>query len=453
MMRRSSCYISLTFVFVVLSACTLTPTAAQRPEAPAGNPQLAGKPISFAILEDYDKGEDLAEIALDFQLMQELEIDTLRCSFGWDDYEPEQGEYDFEWLEEFVTLADQHGIKIRPYIGYTPEWAGAEGSDDDVYWNNPPADPEAWYDFVYNLALTLKDHPNVLSYEIYNEINDPVWWDGSIEAYQETLKQASLAIRAADPDAQMILAGLVFPDDDWLGPITEEGYAQYYEITPFHAYPETWSEPETVVENYLGTQYQDFFVVYNNTQGEGEPLWINEMGYAMTPGRTEEQQANWFARAISTFLAAPEIEHIGVYEIKDLPQDNAVVGDEANYYLGLTYPDRTKKLSFYTVDMLTDLLDVGTITPADAEAAVTVTAGEAQALYHHLFKRPDGSQVLFVYDKSGAPTVTITLQTPGSVAYRYELNGNSAEYASFDGHTLSDLELSEGNVAIFRIEP
>jgi polysaccharide biosynthesis protein PslG len=57
-----------------------------------------------------------------------------------------------------------------------------------------------------------------------------------------------------------------------------------------------------VVENYLGTQYRDYFVVYNNTQGEGEPLWINEMGYAMTPGRTEEQQANWFARAISTFF-------------------------------------------------------------------------------------------------------------------------------------------------------
>ena len=29
--------------------------------------------------------------------MQELEIDTLRCSFGWDDYEPEPGVYDFAW--------------------------------------------------------------------------------------------------------------------------------------------------------------------------------------------------------------------------------------------------------------------------------------------------------------------------------------------------------------------
>jgi hypothetical protein len=445
----------ITFVFIMLNvgACTLPPTASPRPETPAIPPPTAGKPVSFAILEDYDKSQDLAEIALDFQLMQELEIDTLRCSFGWDDYEPERGEYDFEWLEQFVALANQHNLKIRPYLGYTPEWAGAKSDSDDIYWNNPPANQADWYNFVYNLALTLKDHPNLRSYEIYNEINDPVWWDGSIEAYRETLKQASLAIRAADPDAQVILAGFVFPDDDWLGELTGSGYAQYYDITPFHAYPETWTEPDTVVENYLDTQYHDFFVVYNNTQGEAEPIWINEMGYAMTPGRTEQQQANWFARAISTFLADPEIEHIGIYEIKDLPQDSAVIGDEANHYLGLTYPDRTKKLSFYTVDLLTDLLDVGAITPVDAQAAVTVTAGEAQALYHHLFKRPDGSQVLFIYDKSGAPTVTITLQTPGATAYRYQLNGNSSEYPNFDGRTISDLNLMPGEVTIFRIEP
>lgn len=35
------------------------------------------KNISFAILEDYDKGDDLQEIAKDFQLMKELGIDVL----------------------------------------------------------------------------------------------------------------------------------------------------------------------------------------------------------------------------------------------------------------------------------------------------------------------------------------------------------------------------------------
>jgi hypothetical protein len=107
-------------------------------------------------------------------------------------------------LKEFVKLAAQHGIKLRPYIGYTPQWAAAAGSADGMDWNNPPADYQNWYRFVYQLAYTLRDYPNVLSYEIYNEENARLWWDGSIDQYKETLRHAALAIRLADPDAQVI---------------------------------------------------------------------------------------------------------------------------------------------------------------------------------------------------------------------------------------------------------
>jgi hypothetical protein len=53
------------------------------------------KQVSFSILEDYDKGEDLDEVAEDFALMQELDVTTWRGSFGWGDYEPARGKYDF----------------------------------------------------------------------------------------------------------------------------------------------------------------------------------------------------------------------------------------------------------------------------------------------------------------------------------------------------------------------
>src|SRR4051794_8448366 len=47
------------------------------------------KPVSFAILEDYDKGTDLYRVTNDFELFRELGVTTWRGSFGWDDYEPE----------------------------------------------------------------------------------------------------------------------------------------------------------------------------------------------------------------------------------------------------------------------------------------------------------------------------------------------------------------------------
>jgi polysaccharide biosynthesis protein PslG len=430
-----------------LAGCELWPFSGR--QSASGNPTKA---VSFAVLEDYDKGADLGEIAKDFQLMKELGIDVLRCSVGWDDYEPAKGQYDFGWLKDFVRLAAEQGIKLRPYIGYTPRWAAAAGSGDGMDWNNPPADYLIWYRFVYQLAHTLRDYPNVLSYEIYNEQNAPLWWDGSIEQYKETLRHAALAIRAADPDAQVILGGFVLPDVDWLRSITQSGHARYYDITTFHAYPETWTSSDVVVENYLDARYREF-VRDNKRLGQAEPIWINEMGFAMTPGKSELDQANWWARAVSTFVADPYVEHIGVYEIKDLPLGKESIGDEKNHYLGLTRADRTKKLAFHTVALLTDLLAVGKITPVDGDLTVTVSGGQAGDVQSHLFRRPDGKQVLFIYDKSGNPTIRLSLRNPGKTAVRYQLDGTSTQYASFDGRTLDNIELTGGNVAIFRIDP
>src|SRR5215203_860187 len=133
------------------------------------------KQITFSILEDYDKGEDLADVARDFDLFAELGVTTWRGSFGWDDYEPRRGKYDFEWLHRFAALAAARGITLRPYIGYTPAWVAAGGTDADA-WNDPPRDVDAWYRFVRTLATEMRQHRNVVSYEIYNEENVKQWW-------------------------------------------------------------------------------------------------------------------------------------------------------------------------------------------------------------------------------------------------------------------------------------
>jgi hypothetical protein len=143
--------------------------------------------------------------------------------------------------------------------------------------------------------------------------------------------------------------------------IIDSGYARYYDVAPFHAYPETWTPSGIVVENYLDARYRQF-VRDDKTLGEGEPIWINEMGFATIPGKSERDQDNWWARAVSTFVADPYVEHIGVYEIKDLPLGKESIGDERNHFLGLTRVDRTKKLAFHTVALLKSLLGSGKVT-------------------------------------------------------------------------------------------
>ena len=132
------------------------------------------------------------------------------------------------------------------------------------------------------------------------------------------------------------------------------------------------------------------------------------MGFATIPGKSERDQANWWARAVSTFLADPNIEHIGVYEIKDLPHGKRQHRGREKPFPG-AYPSRSyKELAFHTVALLKTLLGSEKITPADDGAlTVTVFNGEASELNWRLFKRSDGKQVFFVYDKSGRPTVRV----------------------------------------------
>ena len=406
------------------------------------------KPVSFAILEDYDKGDDLAGIDRDFALYEELEIRTWRGSFGWDDYEPAPGEYEFEWLHEFAARAAARGITLRPYLGYTPEWAARRGGTDADVWNNPPASADRWRDFTAAMAGELRRHPNVASYEIYNEENVPQWWDGEPADYRDVLVEGARGIRSSYPQAMIVFGGLVFPDTEWVEEVCSTDAADgSFDILPFHAYPETWTPAGVRVENYLDG-LGDFLEAADTACGR-KAIWINETGYATTPGRSERDQANWWVRAVAAFLAAPRVEHIGVYEIKDLPLGEAVIGDTPNYHLGLTQVDRTKKLAFYTVDLLTDLLDTGQLTVADAEVDVRLVSGSSGELHHHMFLRPDGTRVLFVWDRTDSPVVSIGMAGGVQELIEYQLDGRPVEHTVPAGQVLSRLQLTPGEPRMF----
>ncbi len=239
-------YLSRRFVDVALVATALAAGCAPRVLPATAGPE---KRLEFSILEDYDKDADLADVARDFDLFKELGITTWRGSFGWDDYEPTPGTYDFDWLHRFADLAASRGITLRPYIGYTPAWAAAGGADQDV-WNDPPKDLDAWFRFVRTLAAEMRRHRNVSSYEIHNEENVRQWWDGSPAAYSEVLKRAAEAVEAGNPDAEVLLGGMVFPDAEWTEHVCgDERNRRSISVIPFHAYPETWTPPDVVVEN------------------------------------------------------------------------------------------------------------------------------------------------------------------------------------------------------------
>jgi polysaccharide biosynthesis protein PslG len=426
------------------------PPGGESSVAPAAGRSFT-KQISFAILEDYEKGDPLSEVARDFALFKELGVTVWRGSFGWDDYEPERGQYDFDWLEGFVALADSAGISLRPYLGYTPDWA-ARGGKDDQAWNDPPRRVADWHRFVAALTQALSRHRRVLSYEMYNEENVPLWWDGTVDQYAEVLRSGADAVRRAAPNAQVLLGGMVWPDAEWLESTCSEHSAPF-DVLPFHAYPETWTPDSVTVETYLGAGYVEDFLPQADEHCGSKPIWINETGFATTPGKTEPQQAEWWVRAFATFLAAPRVEHLGIYEIKDQRQDTPVIGDAPNYYLGLLRVDRTPKLAFNTVKMLLRLFDSDSVTVADGELKVKVTSGSPKSLYHHLFIRPDGRQLIFAWTHGSEAALELRLPRRGSRVVAYDLDGSGAPWPNFDGHLITGVTLVRGVPRVFEVLP
>jgi hypothetical protein len=402
------------------------------------------------MLEDYDKNHDLGQVARDFQLFRELGIRTWRGSFGWDDYEPKPGQYDFAWLERFVALADSMGIALRPYLAYTPDWASRPGKDEHV-WNDPPRKEGDWVRFVSTLAGRLRPFRSILSYEIYNEENVPLWWEGTGEEYARVLRAGAQAIRRTDPGAEVLLGGMVWPDVEWLEQSCGDGSAPF-DILPFHAYPETWTPDSIVVENYLGPPYSHGFLPEADRQCGRKPIWINEIGFATTPGVSEQEQAEWWVRAFATFLAEPRVEHLGIYEIRDQRQGTPVIGDAPNYYLGLVRTDGAPKRAFATVKLLVRLFGSDSITVADPELAVRVSDGKKGSLFHHLFIRPDGRRLAFVWDRTGSPTVELELPRRPTRVTSYTSDGESMQWEAVSGRSIRGVQLQPGVVRIFEIE-
>jgi polysaccharide biosynthesis protein PslG len=428
----------------LLLALLLPPLAC----APVHAPPVT-KPISFAVLEDYDKGADLDSVARDFALFRELGVPTWRGSFGWDDYEPERGKYDFAWLRRFAALADSMGIALRPYLGYTPVWAGRRGRDDHA-WNDPPRSLEDWSRFAEAVARGLASYRSVRSYEIYNEENVPLWWEGTADDYAAVLRAGASAVRRGNARAEVLLGGLVWPDAEWLEHACDGGAP--FDVLPFHAYPETWTPDSVTVESYLGPAYQREFLPEADSLCGRRPIWINETGFATSPGRSERAQAEWWARAFATFLAAPRVEHLGIYEIRDQSPDTPVIGDAPNYYLGLIRRDGTPKQAFAAVKLLVGLFQGDSLTVADAGLRVKATGGAAGMLYHHLFVRKDGRRLAFVWDRAGGPTVELRLRDRvGRVRLR-ELDGTSRVWSDVGGWTIRNVRLERGRVRIFEIE-
>jgi hypothetical protein len=186
-------------------------------------------------------------------------------AFDWDLIEPVPSTppvYRWETVDEASLLnASQNGLNLIALVKYTPAWAQKyPGSTCG------PIKSEAfgrWADFLSSLVDRYKNPPyNIKFWELGNEPDTPVWYDKSVfgcwgdvndpyfggEFYAQMLKAAYPAIKAADPQAQVLVGGLLLDNPDvatnntalFLEGILRGGGGPFFDAVSFHCYSYPW---------------------------------------------------------------------------------------------------------------------------------------------------------------------------------------------------------------------
>jgi Beta-galactosidase len=147
---------------------------------------------------------------------------VLRQSFSWSIIEPEAGHYDFHLYDDFVGDAAGAGLSILPILFDPPAFRSsrpATGARRGVY---PPASNAEFAAFAQLLVKRYgpdggfwRANPQlpqvpIRSWEVWNEPNLPQYWPAGPEpaAYAAMLKAVYAAIKAIDPGARVVSAGI-----------------------------------------------------------------------------------------------------------------------------------------------------------------------------------------------------------------------------------------------------
>lgn len=216
-----------------------------------------------------------------------------RFQLNWWDVEPAPGQRTFDAADRAVETITAAGLEVTLLLTAPPAWARRPGSDWvpaglDRPWDDPA---NAWGAFVYATVERFKGR--VRYYEMYNEPDLDRFWDGSPEEYAALLATAYRAAKAADPDAQVIIAGMAH----WSRPQFAEQVLHalrqlpdaaannhFFDIAAWHWY----SRADQLYGRVLWAR--DLLVHY----GMGsKPIWINETNIPVWGDGAGPQEPMW----------------------------------------------------------------------------------------------------------------------------------------------------------------
>jgi Glycosyl hydrolases family 39 len=220
---------------------------------------------------------------------------------AWADLEPQKGEWQFDTLDRYVALAEQHHVELLLVLGQSPAWASARPRERSPYHPGNAAEPknlEDWRAYVRAIATRYKG--KIRAYEIWNEPNLKQFWTGSVEQMVALTRDTSQIIHGIDPDAIVVSPSAVgTAGTRWLGAFLARGGGRYVDVIGFHFYVDPRA-PEAMLPLIQRVKR----LMAQNGAG-AKPLWNTESGWSRPkPFPSDELAAAYLARAFVLNWAA-----------------------------------------------------------------------------------------------------------------------------------------------------
>jgi hypothetical protein len=242
-------------------------------------------------------------------------VETVRLAFRWFQLQPAPDALDLSGTDAAVAAAAARGITVLPVLEQVPAWAATRPGDLAA----APRDPATYGRFAaalvarYGPAGTLwRERPRlprmpIRAWQIANEPNLQEFWSEQPYAptYVTALRAAAGSIRAADPGATIVMAGL--SNESWtaLAAIYAAGARGAFDAVAIHPYTALPADAVRIVR--LARR------VMRANGDAALPIWVTELSWPAAKDRpgwklgwevTDRRQAKLLATAMRMLVRA-----------------------------------------------------------------------------------------------------------------------------------------------------